>query len=68
MSDGFKVSAGTYAGFVIKAFTDADDDAGLYRATVSVKKDGKTVKTAYVFARVWVLLSPTIPRAKPRSA
>lgn len=53
VSDGFKVSAGTYAGFVIKAFTDADDDAGLYRATVSVKKDGKTVKTAYVFARVW---------------
>ena len=53
VSDGFKVSAGTYAGFVIKAFTDADDDAGLYRATVSVKKDGKTVKTAYIFARVW---------------
>ena len=49
----FSLVAGNSQGFVIKAFTDADSAAGLYRATVTVKQGQNTVKKAYVYTKVW---------------
>ena len=48
-----KVSAGKSQGYVIKANTHEDTEAGLYEATVSLKSDGAEVKCAKVYLYVW---------------
>ena len=50
----FKLPRGESQGFVIKAKSTADTPAGLYRAKIYVRDgEGKTVKRADVYARVW---------------
>lgn len=54
VSDSFKVKAGKQQGFFIKVTSDKEQTPGLYRAELKVTdSEGKTVKTAYVYADVW---------------
>lgn len=48
-----KVGAGKSQGYLIKASTHEDTEAGLYEATVSIKADGAEVKRAKVYLNVW---------------
>ena len=48
-----KVSKDKSQGYVIKASTHEDTEAGLYEATVSLKSDGAEVKKAKVYLYVW---------------
>ena len=50
----FKISADRQQGFFIRVTSSENQKPGLYRALLSVTDaDGKTVKNAYVYARVW---------------
>ncbi len=49
----FDLKAGKTQGFFIKVKSTAEKKAGNYEAVLSIMKDGKQVKTAKVFAKVW---------------
>lgn len=48
-----KVSSGKSQGYLIKALTTEETEAGLYEATISLKADGAEVKRAKIYLNVW---------------
>ena len=54
VAKNFKISADRQQGFFIRVTSAENQKPGLYRALLSVTDaDGKTVKNAYVYAKVW---------------